>query len=71
MDGRLDPLALQWKSANGIAAPLNRDPLGQILCPLCARDRRAEPLPLLSGTNIHGCARGHRFDAVATDPAPR
>jgi hypothetical protein len=65
MDGTIDLRQQQWKSAAGIAAPLNTNELRYLLCPLCVRLGRFEALSPLADAAAFGCARGHRFESVS------
>jgi hypothetical protein len=61
MDGTLDPVNLMWKNENDIAAPLNSNAAGELVCPLCARLGRTAVLRSLRQTGVHVCDAGHEF----------
>ena len=65
MDGALDPSLLRWTSLAGADAPLRSDVLGNLLCPLCARNQRGESLIAVT-PRLHGCARGHRYRSAGS-----
>jgi hypothetical protein len=61
MDGTLDTSNDLWRSSVGPATPVGLDLTGNPMCPLCARKVQSERLEIVSGTELFGCRRGHRF----------
>lgn len=61
MDGTLDISNKLWRGNGGTATPVGLDIAGHAMCPLCARKVLSERLAIVTGTQLFGCERGHRY----------
>jgi hypothetical protein len=63
VDGKIDFVSRMWMDRFAIAAPLNFNAFGQLICPLCARLQAEELLHKMPLSYRYYCARSHFLEA--------